>query len=95
MQKADKERLVAELSDRLKNTQTLIVADYRGLTVTDIDKLRASCSSTAPASRSSRTRSPAARPRRPGRTRCSHCWKDRRQSRSWRRTAIPSPSPRR
>ena len=40
MQKADKERLVAELSDRLKNTQTLIVADYRGLTVTDIDKLR-------------------------------------------------------
>ena len=40
MQKADKERLVAELSDRLKNTQTLIVADYRGLSVTDIDKLR-------------------------------------------------------
>ena len=40
MQKADKERLVAELTDRLKNTQTLIVADYRGLTVTDIDKLR-------------------------------------------------------
>src|SRR5215204_7606688 len=40
MQKADKERLVAELSDRLKNKQTLIVADYRGLTVTDIDKLR-------------------------------------------------------
>jgi large subunit ribosomal protein L10 len=40
MQKADKERLVAELSDRLKNTRTLIVADYRGLTVTDIDKLR-------------------------------------------------------
>ena len=40
MQKADKERLVAELSDRIKNTETLIVADYRGLTVTDIDKLR-------------------------------------------------------
>lgn len=40
MQKADKERLVAELADRLRNTQTLIVADYRGLTVTDIDKLR-------------------------------------------------------
>lgn len=40
MHKADKERLVAELSDRLKNTETLIVADYRGLTVTDIDKLR-------------------------------------------------------
>lgn len=40
MLKADKERLVAELADRLKTTQTLIVADYRGLTVTDIDKLR-------------------------------------------------------
>jgi large subunit ribosomal protein L10 len=40
MQKRDKERLVAELADRLKSTQTLIVADYRGLTVTDIDKLR-------------------------------------------------------
>lgn len=40
MLKADKERLVAELADRLKNTQTLIVADYRGLSVTEIDKLR-------------------------------------------------------
>ena len=40
MQKADKERVVAELADRLKTTQTLIVADYRGLTVTEIDKLR-------------------------------------------------------
>ncbi|HEY7707061.1 MAG TPA: 50S ribosomal protein L10 [Gaiellaceae bacterium] len=40
MQKADKERVVAELSERLKTTQTLIVADYRGLTVTEIDKLR-------------------------------------------------------
>ncbi|HEU4943402.1 MAG TPA: 50S ribosomal protein L10 [Gaiellaceae bacterium] len=40
MQKADKERLVAELTERLKTTQTLIVADYRGLTVTEIDKLR-------------------------------------------------------
>jgi large subunit ribosomal protein L10 len=40
MLKSDKERLVADLTERLKNTQTLIVADYRGLTVTDIDKLR-------------------------------------------------------
>jgi large subunit ribosomal protein L10 len=40
MLRSDKERLVAELADRLKNTQTLIVADYRGLSVTDIDKLR-------------------------------------------------------
>src|ERR671922_1700681 len=40
MLRSDKERLVAELADRLKNTQTLIVADYRGLSVTEIDKLR-------------------------------------------------------
>lgn len=40
MLKSDKERLVAELADRLKNTQTLIVADYRGLSVTEIDDLR-------------------------------------------------------
>jgi len=40
MHKSDKERLVAALTERLKTTQTLIVADYRGLTVTDIDKLR-------------------------------------------------------
>ncbi len=40
MHRSDKERLVAELAERLKTTQTLIVADYRGLTVTDIDKLR-------------------------------------------------------
>jgi len=40
MLREDKERLVAELTDRLKSAETLIVADYRGLTVTDIDKLR-------------------------------------------------------
>ena len=40
MLRAQKERLVAELADRLKNTQTLIVADYRGLSVTEVDKLR-------------------------------------------------------
>jgi large subunit ribosomal protein L10 len=40
MLEEDKERLVAELTDRLKSSETLIVADYRGLTVTDIDKLR-------------------------------------------------------
>ena len=37
-----------------------------------------SCSSTAPASRSSRTRSRAARPRPPARTRCSRCSRARR-----------------
>jgi large subunit ribosomal protein L10 len=40
MLREEKERLVAELTDRLKGSETLIVADYRGLTVTDIDKLR-------------------------------------------------------
>jgi large subunit ribosomal protein L10 len=40
MLKSDKERLVAELTDRLRETGTLLVADYRGLTVTEIDDLR-------------------------------------------------------
>jgi large subunit ribosomal protein L10 len=40
MLREDKERLVAELTERLRTSETLIVADYRGLTVTDIDDLR-------------------------------------------------------
>ena len=40
MQKEDKERVVAELTERLRTSQTLLVADYRGLTMTDIDELR-------------------------------------------------------
>lgn len=40
MLKQDKERVVAELTERLRVSETLIVADYRGLSVTDIDKLR-------------------------------------------------------
>jgi large subunit ribosomal protein L10 len=40
MLRSDKERVVAELTERLKTTDTLIVADYRGLTVTQIDDLR-------------------------------------------------------
>ena len=40
MHKEDKERLVSELTERLKNSQTLIVADYRGLTNAEIDALR-------------------------------------------------------
>jgi large subunit ribosomal protein L10 len=40
MLKSDKERLVAELTDRLREAETLLVADYRGLTVTEIDGLR-------------------------------------------------------
>ena len=40
MQKEDKQRVVTELTERLRSTQTLIVADYRGLTMTQIDDLR-------------------------------------------------------
>ncbi|MFN2469331.1 MAG: 50S ribosomal protein L10 [Gaiellaceae bacterium] len=40
MLKADKERIVAELTERLRRSETLIVADYRGLTMTEIDDLR-------------------------------------------------------
>jgi large subunit ribosomal protein L10 len=38
--KSDKERVVAELTERLKSTSTLFVADYRGLSVKEIDDLR-------------------------------------------------------
>ncbi len=40
MHKEEKERLVSELTERLKSSQTLIVADYRGLTNAEIDALR-------------------------------------------------------
>ena len=40
MKKEDKERLVTELTERLKSTDTLLVADYRGLTMPQIDELR-------------------------------------------------------
>ena len=40
MLKADKERVVAELTERLREAETLLVADYRGLTVGEIDSLR-------------------------------------------------------
>ena len=40
MQKEDKERVVAELTERLRTAETLIVADYRGLTMPQIDALR-------------------------------------------------------
>ena len=40
MQKEDKERIVAELTERLKTADSLIVADYRGLTMPQIDGLR-------------------------------------------------------
>jgi large subunit ribosomal protein L10 len=40
VKKEDKERAVAALTDRLKTTDTLLVADYRGLTMPQIDDLR-------------------------------------------------------
>jgi large subunit ribosomal protein L10 len=40
MQRSDKERVVAELTERLKSSETVIVADYRGLTMPQIDELR-------------------------------------------------------
>lgn len=40
MHREDKERVVADLTARLRETETLIVADYRGLTMPQIDTLR-------------------------------------------------------
>jgi large subunit ribosomal protein L10 len=40
MQKPQKEKVVAELTERLRASETLIVADYRGLSVKEIDDLR-------------------------------------------------------
>jgi large subunit ribosomal protein L10 len=40
MLKSEKEKIVAELTEKLKETPTLFVADYRGLSVTEIDDLR-------------------------------------------------------
>jgi large subunit ribosomal protein L10 len=40
MLRQDKERIVKELADRLKSSQNLLVADYRGLTMPEIDELR-------------------------------------------------------
>src|ERR671914_1421818 len=40
MLKSEKEQVVAELTERLRTADTLIVADYRGLTNAQIDGLR-------------------------------------------------------
>ena len=40
MQRTDKERVVTELTERLRSSETLIVADYRGLSMKEIDGLR-------------------------------------------------------
>ncbi len=40
MQRTEKEKIVAELTERLRDSETMIVADYRGLSVKEIDELR-------------------------------------------------------
>ena len=40
MKKEDKEQVVASLTERLKTAETVLVADYRGLTMPQIDALR-------------------------------------------------------
>jgi large subunit ribosomal protein L10 len=40
VKKEDKGKVVEELTERLKTAETVFVADYRGLTMTDIDALR-------------------------------------------------------
>src|SRR4029453_3917701 len=40
MDKQQKKRVVADLAERLRSTDTLIVADYRGLTMPQVDALR-------------------------------------------------------
>jgi large subunit ribosomal protein L10 len=40
MLKQEKEQIVAELAERLRTADTLFVADYRGLDVTEIDRVR-------------------------------------------------------
>jgi large subunit ribosomal protein L10 len=40
VKKEQKERIVAELTERLRASETLLVADYRGLTMPQIDGLR-------------------------------------------------------
>ena len=40
MLKSEKERVVAELAERLRSAETLMVADYRGLSMPEIEELR-------------------------------------------------------
>ena len=40
MLRSRKEKIVAELTERLRSSETLIVADYRGLSVKEVDELR-------------------------------------------------------
>ena len=52
MHKAQKEQVVAELTERLRSTESLIVADYRGLTNASSRACARSSASTARSFRS-------------------------------------------
>ena len=41
MQRTEKEQVVTELAEQLRSTESLIVADYRGLTNAQLEELRA------------------------------------------------------
>jgi len=75
MQKTEKERVVAELTQQLQSTDSLIVADYRGLTNGQLEELRTKLRAHGARFSMSRTRSHGGRPRRQARTRCSRCSK--------------------
>jgi large subunit ribosomal protein L10 len=40
MERSEKERIVGELTERLRQAESFIVADYRGLTMKEVDALR-------------------------------------------------------
>jgi large subunit ribosomal protein L10 len=40
MQRKDKEQVVADLAEQLRGSDTLILADYRGLSVSELDEVR-------------------------------------------------------
>ncbi len=57
MQRTEKEQVVAELAEQLRSTESLIVADYRGLTNAQLEELRGKLRwQRRAAARSSRTR---------------------------------------
>ena len=48
MQRTQKERVVTELAEQLRSTESLIVADYRGLTNAQLEELRAKLRAESP-----------------------------------------------
>ena len=90
MKKEDKERVVAELTERLRTTETLLVADYRGLTMPQIDDLRSKLiehGARFSVVKNTLTRRAAEAA---GSTRSWRCSRARPRSRSWNPTGIRS-----